>query len=102
MEGAPLSRVARSPRARRDLIDLWTYLAGHNDAAADALLTRIEIKLKVIADSPGIGSPRPELSDGLRSFSVRSYLLFYRPVKGGIHLVRVLHAARDLGSVDFG
>ncbi len=38
-------------------------------------------------------------SRGLRSFTVSPYILFYRPVPDGIRLVRVLHGARDTGTV---
>jgi toxin ParE1/3/4 len=34
---------------------------------------------------------------GIEGFE--KYLVFYRPVDDGIEVVRVIHAARDLGSV---
>ncbi len=45
---------------------------------------------------PGLGRPREELQPGLRSFGVGKFLLFYRRVKGGIRLVRIIHGMRDL------
>jgi len=41
---------------------------------------------------------RSELS-GVRSWTVtgfENYLIFYRPVEGGIEILRVVHGARDL------
>lgn len=102
MGGLPLSRVVRSPAARQDLVEVWTYVAGVDPAAADRLLDRLLAKLEMLAGSPGVGSPRPELAVNLRSVSVRPYLLFYRPIVDGIELVRVLHGARDLSALDFG
>jgi toxin ParE1/3/4 len=29
----------------------------------------------------------------------RNYLIFYRPTDGGIEVIRVLHAARDISSI---
>lgn len=102
MGGTPLSRVVRSRAARLDLVDVWTYVAGVDPAAADRLLDRVLAKLEMLADNPGVGSPRSELATNLRSLSVRPYLLFYRPLTDGIELVRVLHGARDLSAVEFG
>ena len=49
--------------------------------------------------SPGIGRPRAELQADLRSFPVGRYVLFYRPIKGGIEVARVLHGMRDLDRI---
>jgi toxin ParE1/3/4 len=35
----------------------------------------------------------------LRSFPVDRYLIFYRPVKGGIQIVRVLSGYQDLTAI---
>ena len=60
---------------------------------------------------PGIGTrydPEDRLYAELRFFPVsrfKKYLVFYRPVAGGIEVLRVLHGARDLPSIlaeDFG
>jgi toxin ParE1/3/4 len=36
------------------------------------------------------------LSPRLRSFPVKNYVIFYRPLEDGIEIVRVLHGAQDL------
>ena len=76
-------------------------MAGHDDRAADALLNRIQAKLDMLADSPGVGRDRAELGRNLRSFVVRKYLIFYQPIDDGILLVRVIYGARDLRAIDF-
>ena len=50
----------------------------------------------MLAESPGVGSKRDELSIDLRSFVVGHFVLFYRRVEGGIELVRLLHGSRDI------
>jgi toxin ParE1/3/4 len=35
----------------------------------------------------------------LRSVSVGNYLIFYRPVEGGIEIVPVLHGRRDIAAL---
>jgi len=45
---------------------------------------------------PNMGTQREELSPGLRSFPLRNYIIFYRPMEKGVEIARVLHGARDL------
>jgi toxin ParE1/3/4 len=60
------------------------------------LLDTIDAKLRNYADRPGMGTVREDFGVGLKSFHVKSYVIFYRRVKGGIQLVRVLHGARRI------
>jgi toxin ParE1/3/4 len=43
-----------------------------------------------------MGRARPELRPDLRSFPVGRFVIFYREVRDGIEIVRVLRGARDL------
>ena len=45
---------------------------------------------------PEMGRLRPELAPELRSWAMSEYVIFYRPVKDGILIARVLHGYRDL------
>lgn len=96
-----MARVYRRPDAEADLIDIWSYVGRDDAAAADRLMDRLEERMAAAAETPGIGSPRPALRDGLRSLAVGSYLIFYEPLHGGIDVIRVLHGARDLSRVAF-
>ena len=43
-----------------------------------------------------MGEPRLDLDDDLRSFAFkRNYVVIYRPIPGGIDVLRVFHGARD-------
>lgn len=47
------------------------------------------------------GFDRQEIAD-LRVWQVRgfeNYLIFYRPIEGGIEVVRILHSARDIAAI---
>jgi toxin ParE1/3/4 len=46
-----------------------------------------------------MGRAREELASELRSFPVRRYVVFYRPLVDGIEVVRVLHGARDVTEI---
>ncbi|WP_242097800.1 MULTISPECIES: type II toxin-antitoxin system RelE/ParE family toxin [unclassified Sphingomonas] len=92
-------RAVRSPLARSDAIGIWRYVATDSEAFADALLERIDAKLRLLAANPRLGRERPELGNGLRSFTVGNYVLYYRPIDGGMELVRLLHGARDVADI---
>ena len=95
-----MGRVRRTPTSHRDYGAIWDYVAVHGSAsAADRLLQLFDEKLKFLSDFPGAGTARPELRPRLRSFPVGQYLIFYRPIHGGIELVRVVHGARNLEQV---
>jgi toxin ParE1/3/4 len=51
------------------------------------------------ANQPGIGRPRDDLKPGLRSFVVKSYVVFCRVVDGTVEVVRVLHGSRDIEAI---
>ncbi|MFN6563165.1 MAG: type II toxin-antitoxin system RelE/ParE family toxin [Nostoc sp. ChiSLP01] len=44
-----------------------------------------------LAKFPQIGKQRSELAPLLRSFPVKNYLIFYRPIDEGIEIVRILY-----------
>jgi len=97
-----LPTVGFHPSAERDLLEIVDHLASRSPSAAHSLVDRVEEKCQLLADSPHIGRVRHDLAieaiPDLRSFSVGSYGLFYRPVDSGIEVIRVLHLARDIGS----
>jgi toxin ParE1/3/4 len=101
-----MSRVIRRPRARADIQEQAFRIADDNPDAARRFLGEVERSLELLAGMPGMGAARPRLSPalrGLRMFPVSSvfdnHLLFYRPIRDGIELVRVLHGARDIEAI---
>ncbi len=97
-----MAHIARQPQARRDLIEIWNYIADDNVRSANALIDRVDAKLTLLATNAKLGRVRDELSVGLRSVSIGRYVLFYQQMPDGILLVRVLHSARDLASLLMG
>jgi toxin ParE1/3/4 len=91
-----MAQVIRSELARRDALEIWVNVAEGNFDAADRLMDRFEEVLNDLAETPGMGRSRDEYGQGLRSFPVGDYLLFYHAVPGGIEVVRIVHGARDL------
>jgi len=50
---------------------------------------------QTVADNPGIGIARDELSTDLFSIPYQSHILYYMQSPSGITVVRVLHASMD-------
>ena len=88
-----------APLARSDLDEIWSYVARDSRTAADRLMATFHRKFLVLSSQPLMGESREELASGLRGFSCGNYLLLYRPTKRGIDVARVIHAARDVGTL---
>lgn len=82
-------------QATADLEAIRAYIARDSVAAADAFVDRLLTKMRLLAETPGIGSPRDDVSPGLRGRSVGWYLILYRTVEGRVTVVRVVHGAQD-------
>ena len=92
-------RILRTPEARRDLLDIWSYIAEESaPAVADAFLARLWGAMEIIAYAPHVGRERPEFAGSPRSIPVKPYVIFYEPLAegDGILVWRVLHGARNL------
>jgi toxin ParE1/3/4 len=91
-----MPHILKRPRAEADLIDIWRYIAQDSPANADRLLDRIRETLSRLAAVPFMGQARFDLAPGLRMFPVGNYLIFFRPIEGGIDVIRVLHGKRHI------
>ena len=91
-----MPKIIRSRLSSEDYLEIWLYVARDNPDAADRLVEQFDHYLDLLASAPLIGRSEEDLSTGLRSFPVGSYLIFYRPIEGGIELARLLHGARDI------
>jgi len=94
-----MRRYGVTATAEQDLEDILTYIASDNPKAALRLIDRLEIQFGRLAETPGLGRSRPDLAHELRSFPLGNYLIFYHPEPGGIIIVRVLHAARNIPDI---
>jgi len=67
-----MPRIVRTPRARDDLIEIWSYIALDNPTAADAMLDLIEEKIGMLAENPRLGPARPDIAEAVRLFPVNA------------------------------
>ena len=92
-------RLRRTEQAERDLVDIWVYIARDNIAAADRLIDEMDDKTKNLAFYPKMGRERFDILSGVRSISVRKYVILYRLTSDEIEILRYVHGRRDLKSV---
>jgi toxin ParE1/3/4 len=89
-------------QAKDDLREIWYSVAsGRDHRTADRVVTQILDKCENHAQFPEGGRLREELASGLRSFSVRPYVVFYRPFEDTIAVLRILHGRRNLKRIAF-
>ena len=93
-----MRRYRFSVAADADLDDITEYYSPRNPAAGVAFFNDFEKRCRMTASFPKTGRPREELGPGIRSFVVRSYIVFFRPDSDGIVILRVLHGSRDAAS----
>ncbi|HJT34146.1 MAG TPA: type II toxin-antitoxin system RelE/ParE family toxin [Pirellulales bacterium] len=97
--------VQITPTANGDIDAQAAYLARDRESIAARFYLAVKEAGERIARSPELGAGVPsrgkKVSD-LRMCRVpdfRNHLIFYRPIDGGIEIVRVLHGARDWQSL---
>ena len=94
--------VERTRQAEEDLLEAATEIGVQNIQASLRFIEAVECALLRLGSMPELGTLREyrrKRLAGLRMWPVpgfHMYLIFYRPRRRGIQLVRVLHGARDI------
>ncbi len=92
-------RVRRSLEAEVDLDDIFFRIALDNPTAAQRVVERIEAAEERLGAFPLIGQARSDLAEGLRHWPIPPYIILYRVEAERLLIVRIVHGARDLGSL---
>ena len=88
-----MPKVKRTPQAKRDLLEHVLYLAEINPDLADRFIDASEMAFEKLAQMPLKGKSQsfksPKLKGVRRWFipGFDKYLVFYRPIKGGMRRV---------------
>ena len=82
-------------------MDIATFIAEDNPTRALTFVDELEDKCDVLGGSPGIGTLRPELGEGICMLPHGRYLIFYREMNKSVRVERIMHSARDIGGDDF-
>jgi plasmid stabilization system protein ParE len=91
------ARFAFAEEAETQLLEILGFLADESESAAVRVRHAIYDAVGKLADRPGIGHTREDLTDRpLKFWTVYSYLLVYDPLSRPLTIVAVLHGARDV------
>lgn len=98
------NRILKKPAVWQDLLGHVDFISRDNPDAAERFLGSVEATFELLAENPLLGAPcafdHPS-AHGLRRWTIRGfkrYVIFYRPLSDGIEVIRLLHAARDVGT----
>ena len=94
-------RFFLSAPASLDLDEILTYvLDGSGQDRAQQVADGLEEAFQKLADAPGLGHRREDLtSSPVLFFTVWSYLIIYKPNTKPLEVARVVHGARDIESL---
>ena len=91
------AEVIYAPDADDDLESIVDYIARDKPKAARKWLENLKETCRTLADESGLGEERAGYGiPGCKTFSVGQYVIFFRPIDGGIEVSRVIHGSRDL------
>jgi plasmid stabilization system protein ParE len=93
-------RYELAPEARQQLEAIGDYIAEDSIGAALKVLDALEESFGVLAENPGIGHTREDLTDRpVKFWRVFSYLVIYNPASNPLEIISVVHGARDVGQL---
>ena len=88
-------RVRYTPQAKADLTEIFSYIAQDNPAAARRVVAAIRRDIMLVSENPGIGRPGRVVGTRELVVSPLPYIVAYREETRLIHVLAVLHTARD-------
>ena len=92
-----MSAYVLSEDAELDLDDIWEYIARDNVDAADRWTDKLFGAFDAIAQKPGIGHKREDLTDHpVFFFAVGAYLIIYRAIRRRVEIVAVTQGSHDI------
>ncbi len=96
-----MKRFILSPEARQDLHTIRNYyLKEAGPRVAKYVLTEIDRGFHLVANTPGAGHSRTDLTASpVKFWSVFSYFIIYDFAAHPVGIVRILHSSRDVESI---
>jgi antitoxin ParD1/3/4/toxin ParE1/3/4 len=95
-----MARFVLTDDAKQDVSGIVAYIRRDNRDAAKRVRSELRAAMQMLADLPGMGHAREDLTpEPVRFWSVYSYLIVYKPDSKPLQVLRVLHGARDVGAV---
>jgi plasmid stabilization system protein ParE len=87
-----------SEQAKTDLRGIWNYISERSLSGADRIVDGLFTHFQLLAREPLLGVARNDLHPGMRVFVFENYLIMYYPMRSGIEVAGIVHAAQDIES----
>ncbi len=91
-----MSQFELGRRAAGDLREIWEFIAEESYIAADRVLEEFYATFRRLAEMPGMGHKRQDLTHrDVLFWTLYSYLIVYKNSQP-LRVVRIIHAKRDV------
>lgn len=95
-----MSRFRLSPEAAQDIEAILAYIVRDSVPAARRVRQALLAACRRLAEHPGMGHRREDLTDKpVRFFPVYSFLIIYDPASRPLAIVRVLRGTQDIATI---
>ena len=85
-----------SAKAAADIDGIYEYtILTFGLEQARAYICGLHHGLEILATHPNSGRDAADLGSGLRRYDYQMHIVFYRPARDGIQIIRVLHQSMD-------
>ena len=89
-------RYVLSPRAEADLDEIWDFtVRTRGEKQAEDYIRLLVGAIETVAENPRRGRPCDEVRKGYRRYLAGSHIIFFRKIKFGIDVIRILHGGMD-------
>ena|SRR5438067_1492264 len=96
-----MSRVILSRLAQADLVEIGRFIAQDNEAASKKWVRKLRTTCKkAIGGMPGCGTRFEHLLTGMRCFSVKGCVIFFRG-RNPVEILRIVNGSRDFNLLKF-
>lgn len=87
--------IELTPKATEDLESIWLYSFEHyGEVKADNYVSRFSDIFSVLT-MHSIGTPRPELGEGISSLPIEQHVIFFLSTQTSITVIRILSHVQD-------
>jgi toxin ParE1/3/4 len=88
--------VVVTPRARRDIDEIWSYSADlWSDVQAENYIRQLWAAIEFVAADVRRSTTCDDIRQGYRRYAVGSHVVFFAMTEEGLTVVRILHQRMD-------
>jgi toxin ParE1/3/4 len=91
------SNIKLRPKAESDLAGIYLYSVKEwGSAQAESYFQSIDDAFHLITQNPMLGRDYGVVRPNLRAYDISSHVIFYKRIKQGIAIIRILHHSMDV------